>query len=340
MTAAAKAMRRPDIIYGNPPTAVRFLEAGWIAPADDVPNIEQIKADMYDNARNAFTYKDKLLGLSYFLAIRGLVVVNTEKQKELGVDGAQPKNWDEFYAQLLDLAKKGGKDLYMPHWFNEFYGISWAFIWEVINRGGFKVSPAEVDAVLMRHPAVSEAVTFGIAHPTLGEDAIAAVVLRDTAAVTLQELRDFAIDHLADFKVPSRIVPVASIPKTPLGKVRRRALAEALGPALRPAYIAPRDHHEAIIAELFAEILGGGPIGSFDNFFALGGDSLRSAQITSRVNAVFNCQLTAVSLFRRPTVAEFAAAIKGSTRGSDVLVPPPIVALPRGDDQPRDAGDT
>jgi len=211
---------------------------------------------------------------------------------------------------------------------------------EVINRGGFKVSPAEVDAVLMRHPAVSEAVTFGIAHPTLGEDAIAAVVLRDTAAVTLQELRDFAIDHLADFKVPSRIVPVASIPKTPLGKVRRRALAEALGPALRPAYIAPRDHHEAIIAELFAEILGGGPIGSFDNFFALGGDSLRSAQITSRVNAVFNCQLTAVSLFRRPTVAEFAAAIKGSTRGSDVFVPPPIVALPRGDDQPRDAGDT
>ena len=130
-----------DIIYGNPPTAVRFLEAGWIAPADDVPNIAQIKADMYDNARNAFTYKDKLLGLSYFLAVRGLVVVNTDKQKEFGVDGAQPKNWDEFYAQVLDLAKKGGKDLYMPHWFNEFYGISWAFIWEVINRGGAQIDP-------------------------------------------------------------------------------------------------------------------------------------------------------------------------------------------------------
>lgn len=131
-----------DIIYGNPPTAVRFLEAGWIKPADDVPNIAEIKADMYDNARNAFTYKDKLLGLSYFLAVRGLMVVNTTRQKELGVDGKQPKNWDEFYAQILELHAKGTKDTYMPHWFNEFYGISWAFIWEVINRGGTQIDAA------------------------------------------------------------------------------------------------------------------------------------------------------------------------------------------------------
>lgn len=131
-----------DIIYGNPPTAVRFFEAGWIAPADDVPNIEAIKADMYPNAMNAFTYKDKLLGLSYFLAARGMMLVNTERQGALGLAEAQPKNWSEFYAQILDLHAKGEKDLYMPHWFNEFYGISWAFIWEVMNRGGSQIDAA------------------------------------------------------------------------------------------------------------------------------------------------------------------------------------------------------
>lgn len=128
-----------DIIYGNPATILRFYEAGWIAPADDVPNISAIKADMYDNAAYAFSYKDNLLGLSYFLAIRGIMLVNTERQSELGLTNEQPKNWDAFYDQLLALNAKGVKDVYMPHWFNQFYGINWAFIWEVLNRGGTQI---------------------------------------------------------------------------------------------------------------------------------------------------------------------------------------------------------
>ena len=137
-----------DIIYGNPPTAVRFYEAGWIAPADDVPNIEAIKDDLYENARYAFSYKDKLLGLSYFLAVRGMMLVNTDRQVELGLVDAQPRSWDEFYDQLLALNEKGVKDVYMPHWFNEFYGISWAFIWEVLNRGGSQIDPATLDPAM------------------------------------------------------------------------------------------------------------------------------------------------------------------------------------------------
>ena len=137
-----------DIIYGNPPTAVRFYEAGWIAPADDVPNIDEIKANMYDNAAYAFSYDDKLLGLSYFLAVRGMMLVNLEKQAELGLSESEPKNWDEFYDQLLELNAQGVKDVYMPHWFNEFYGISWAFIWEVLNRGGYQINPETLEPVL------------------------------------------------------------------------------------------------------------------------------------------------------------------------------------------------
>lgn len=206
---------------------------------------------------------------------------------------------------------------------------------EIINRGGFKVPPAEVDAVLMRHPAVAEAATFGIAHATLGEDVMAAVVLREGSAATLQQLRDFAFGALADFKVPSRIVPVSNIPKTSLGKVRRRELADILKQDLQPAYNKPRNAREAIVAEVFGEVLGIAAVGCFDNFFALGGDSLRSAQVTTRVNAMFDCQLDSSSLFRRPTVAEFAAEIAKRVQGSDAVAAAPIVRLPRSEGVPR-----
>lgn len=131
-----------DVIYGNPPTLVRFLEAGWISPADGVPNAEAAKADMYDNVRELWTHKGKLLGLSYFLSVRGMVAVNRVRQEELGIkDDQLPKDWDAFYAQLDELSAKGHKDLYLPHWFNEFYGISWAFLFEVLNRGGRVIDP-------------------------------------------------------------------------------------------------------------------------------------------------------------------------------------------------------
>jgi acyl-CoA synthetase (AMP-forming)/AMP-acid ligase II len=200
---------------------------------------------------------------------------------------------------------------------------------EIINRGGFKVSPSEVDMLLLRHAAIADAGTFGIAHATLGEDVIAAVVLRDDISVTPQELRDFAFAGLAKFKVPTRIVPVDRIPKTPLGKVRRRDLANAFGDLPRPAYVEPRNERERDVAGLFSEVLGIGTVGVHDNFFSLGGDSLRATQVVTHVNARFACALAAPTLFRRPTVIEFVEAIDETLRGSDVFVAPPIVALPR-----------
>jgi len=96
---------------------------------------------------------------------------------------------------------------------------------ELINRGGSKVAPLDVDVVLLEHPAVAEAATFGFPHATLGEDIAVAIVLKE-AGVTERELRLFAARRLASYKVPSRIVFVTEIPKTALGKVRRLALAE------------------------------------------------------------------------------------------------------------------
>ncbi len=100
---------------------------------------------------------------------------------------------------------------------------------EIINRGGEKISPLEVDEVLLRHPAVAQAVTFGIPHEKLGEEVAAAVVLAREAAATERELRDFATARLVDFKVPRKVVFVDEIPKGATGKVQRIGLAKRLG---------------------------------------------------------------------------------------------------------------
>jgi oxalate---CoA ligase len=100
---------------------------------------------------------------------------------------------------------------------------------ELINRGGEKISPLEVDEVLMVHPAVAQVVTFGIPHEKLGEEVGAAVVLREGHTATERELRDFAATRLADFKVPRKIVLLGEIPKGATGKLQRIGLASKLG---------------------------------------------------------------------------------------------------------------
>lgn len=100
---------------------------------------------------------------------------------------------------------------------------------EIINRGGEKVSPLEVDNVLMEHPAIRQVVTFAMPHPKLGEEVAAAVVLAEGASVSEQELRAFAAERLADFKVPRKFVFLDDIPKGNTGKLQRIGLAQRLG---------------------------------------------------------------------------------------------------------------
>ena len=100
---------------------------------------------------------------------------------------------------------------------------------EIIIRGGEKISPREVDEVLLDHPAVRQVVTFAVPHDLLGEDVGAAVVLRGGATVTDKDLRAFCATRLAQFKVPRTIVFLEEIPKGPTGKLQRIGLAEKLG---------------------------------------------------------------------------------------------------------------
>src|SRR5262249_50294218 len=100
---------------------------------------------------------------------------------------------------------------------------------EIINRGGEKISPREVDEVLMDHPAVAQAITFAMPHTMLGEDVAAAVVLRDGQAASERDIRECVAALLADFKVPRKVLILDEIPKGATGKLQRIGLAAKLG---------------------------------------------------------------------------------------------------------------
>ena len=107
---------------------------------------------------------------------------------------------------------------------------------EIINRGGEKISPREIDEIIMDHPAVAQCLAFALPHVELGEDVAAAVTLREDAVVGEADLRAFASRRLAPFKVPSRIVFLDDLPLGATGKLQRIGLAELLGLAkARPA---------------------------------------------------------------------------------------------------------
>ncbi len=108
-----------------------------------------------------------------------------------------------------------------------------ARIKELINRGGEKVSPREIDEALLAHPAVAEAVAFGMPHRVWGEEVAAAVVLREGASATEAELQAHCKERLADFKVPKTIHLTTTIPRTATGKIQRRVVAAAYAGASR-----------------------------------------------------------------------------------------------------------
>ncbi|HEV8395078.1 MAG TPA: condensation domain-containing protein, partial [Vicinamibacterales bacterium] len=191
---------------------------------------------------------------------------------------------------------------------------------EIINRGGEKISPREVDDVLLDHPAVAQAVTFPVPHPTLGEDVAVAIVLGLAAPAVphdelVPEIRAFVSTRLAEFKVPQLVVIVSEIPTEAGGKVPRLELAGRLGlltPGRRLSPFAePRTTLEERLSSAWADVLGIARPGVHDNFFQSGGDSLKAAQLLSRLDREFQIELPANALFHSPTVAELAALIAG-----------------------------
>ena len=181
---------------------------------------------------------------------------------------------------------------------------------ELINRGGEKVTPREVDDVLLSHPDVEEAAAFAIPHPTLGEEVAAAVVLRGGALVQEDAVRAHAAERLAAFKVPRRILFVDALPRCPVGKVRRRELAERF---LRDMPVsegtAATNGLEAALASVWADELDLPRIGIDDDFAVSGGDSLSSVRIVLAAERLVGRKIPDRMVERFRTVRSMAAAL-------------------------------
>ncbi|MBR0987495.1 non-ribosomal peptide synthetase [Bradyrhizobium liaoningense] len=181
---------------------------------------------------------------------------------------------------------------------------------DVINRGGQKISPLEVEEVLLSHPAVLEAGVFAVPHPKLGENVAAVVVLRPDAEATSDQLRQFARKRLAAYKVPSLIRSVAALPKGGSGKVKRNALAGLIArPDDGDEAQLPRTALETQLAAIWAGLLELPQVGIDQDVFALGADSLAVTQMRSRLRERFNVDFSFEDIFDCATVAALAARI-------------------------------
>ncbi len=187
---------------------------------------------------------------------------------------------------------------------------------EMINRGGEKITPREIDEVLLGHPDVAQALAFAVPHATLGEDVAAAVVLRPHALTDAAGLRAHLFTLLADFKVPSELLLVDEIPKGATGKMQRIGMAERLASARRSPREMPRDVVERVLAQAWEAVLDSVSPGIHDNFFALGGDSLKAVRVVARVTELLPVDLPTTLLFRHPTIAELARALREQMGGA------------------------
>jgi hypothetical protein len=160
---------------------------------------------------------------------------------------------------------------------------------------------------------VVQAVAFSIPHPTLEQDVAAAVVLRDGATADESALRCFLLERLAASKVPSTIVFPALIPTEATGKIQRASLYDRLRDLFSKRSRAPATATEKSLEAIFRSVLDCEGIGANDNFFALGGDSLKAAQVVSRILARHSVELAIPALFRHGTIAELAVAIDAAT---------------------------
>ncbi|MFI0900414.1 condensation domain-containing protein [Streptomyces sp. NPDC020983] len=166
---------------------------------------------------------------------------------------------------------------------------------------GVRIEPGEVEAVLTAHPAVGQAVVTAV-------DQL--LVAHVTGSATAEEVRAHAAERLPALLVPGAVTVLDALPLTANGKVDLAALPAPAAGAARGAFQPPRTDAERLVAEIFAELLGIGRVGVFDDFFALGGHSLLAVRATGRLRASVGLDLPVRLLFEQPTVEAFARAVE------------------------------
>lgn len=179
---------------------------------------------------------------------------------------------------------------------------------EIINRGGEKISPREIDEAALQHPDIIAAAAFALPHKTLGEEVALAAVLSNKV-INKQELRDFLSKRLSHHKVPKQLFFVDELPKGGSGKLLRHKLrelcvgTEEVFESVRLEQ--PETETAKMLCELWQDVIEVPQVSLHDNFFELGGDSLDAAMFVKALEAKEKITLPVSALFDAPTVAEF-----------------------------------
>jgi acyl-CoA synthetase (AMP-forming)/AMP-acid ligase II/acyl carrier protein len=200
---------------------------------------------------------------------------------------------------------------------------------EMINRGGEKISPREVEDILLTHPGIAQAAAFALPDERLGEEVAVAVVLRPGAAVSEIEIRSFAAGRLAYFRVPKRVIFVKELPKGPTGKIQRMGLAGNPGLSAQHAVrkggaygIEPGNSTENLILHLMRKIAGSSLIGIDSSFFESGGDSIQAAVFLSEVKRRFGVDIPLSAFILDATAGYVSRLVEGGVvPASTELVP-------------------
>jgi amino acid adenylation domain-containing protein len=204
---------------------------------------------------------------------------------------------------------------YLPDGAIEFLGR----VDDQVKIRGFRIEPGEVEAALGRHPGVRECAVVAQQDGDAPSPRLVAHVVREPrASPTARELRAFARERLPDHMVPSLVVFVDALPRTPHGKLDRRALpaASAASREEDDGLAAPRDAVEQAVAEIWAQVLRRERIGIQESFFDLGGDSLLATQVILRARNAFGVEVSLRAFFATPTVAALAEAIRRAGDGA------------------------
>lgn len=186
---------------------------------------------------------------------------------------------------------------------------------ELINRGGEKIPPGEVEDALLTHDSVCQAAAFGIPDPILGEEVCAAVVLTEGSKTTVSELRSFAAQLLSAPKVPRRILVLKELPTSAVGKVVRRRLVEMVasldGPTSTSVNVGGLQDDrmknlQELLLGIWRDVLEVAHVGLDDDFLEMGGDSLGATRFIARVRTALGCSLGYRELFDHSTVRRVA----------------------------------
>jgi amino acid adenylation domain-containing protein len=198
---------------------------------------------------------------------------------------------------------------------------------EQVKLRGHRIEPAEIEAALRAHERVKDAVVVLREKEGADKDLVAYVVGPEAGAPGVEELRRHLAARLPEYMVPAVFVALSELPLRSTGKVDRRRLPEVDGqrPGLAVSYRAPSTELESTVAQVWCEVLGLEAVGVEDNFFDLGGYSLKTIQVRSRLQRRLGLEVPLRLVFERPTVGQQAAALEqlrsGGAAGGPGLIP-------------------